>query len=103
MGELAGVLDAIRDYPDPGTWWIGLLLFRKDRRGHGLGAQVMAGFEQLAVKDGAREVRLGVVAPNLGGYRFWMRMGFTENERRSPRLFGIREQVVIVMKKRLVK
>ena len=25
-GHLVGVLDAVRDPPDPGTWWLGLLL-----------------------------------------------------------------------------
>lgn len=100
---LVGVLDAIRDYPHPGIWWIGLLQFRLEWRGHGLGAQAFAGFERMASQAGASEIRLGVVEPNLGGYRFWRQMGFEEIERRPPRLFGLREQVVIVMRKGLVK
>ncbi len=102
-GELVGVLDAIRGYPTPGSWWIGLLLFGQGWRDRGLGAQVLAGFEQMARETGASEARLGVIEPNQDGYRFWKRMGFEEIERRPPRLFGIREQIVIVMKKELAK
>jgi GNAT superfamily N-acetyltransferase len=100
-GELAGVLDAIRDYPGTGVWWIGLLLFRREWRGRGLGAQALAGFEQVAREAGASEIRLGVIEPNQDGYRFWSRMGFEDVERRPPRLFGVREHVVIVMRKGL--
>jgi GNAT superfamily N-acetyltransferase len=103
MELLVGVLDAIRDYPSPGIWWIGLLQFCQGWRGRGLGAQVFAWFERMASQAGVCEIRLGVVEPNQAGTGFWTRMGFEEIERRPPRLFGLREQVVIVMRKGLVK
>jgi ribosomal protein S18 acetylase RimI-like enzyme len=61
----------------------------------------LAGFEQAAGAAGASEIRLGVIETNQDGFHFWTRMGFEEIERRLPRLFGLREQVVIVMRKGL--
>ena len=43
---LIGVLDTVRGYPDPGTWYIGLLMFIPQERGKGLGHQVQAALEQ---------------------------------------------------------
>jgi GNAT superfamily N-acetyltransferase len=99
--RLVGILDAIRDYPDPGIWWIGLLLLRPEARGRGLGAQILDGFSDIAGRCGAHEMRLGVVETNPAGLRFWQRMGFTEISRRPPVRFGEREQIVIVMRKGL--
>lgn len=38
--ELVGVVDAIRNYPEPAIWWIGLMLLVPERRGRGLGTIV---------------------------------------------------------------
>lgn len=94
---LIGVLDAIRDYPNPRVWWLGLLLIAPDCRGKGLGQDAYRAFERWAGQQGARRIRVGVIEANQRAYRFWARMGFEPIERRPPRLFGNLAQVVIVM------
>ncbi len=96
-GALVGVLDAIRAYPQPGTWFIGLLLLDPSQRGRGLGETVTRAFEEWAAAQGAREIGLGVVEANTGGYRFWARLGFTPVRTTPPRAFGRKTHAVIYM------
>lgn len=94
---LIGVLDAVRDYPEEGIWWIGLLLLDPGQRSHGAGKLALDLFEDWARAQGARLLRLGVVEENRRGYRFWQRMGFALIEKRAPRRFGQKDQAVRVM------
>ncbi len=96
-GALIGVLDAVRDYPQPGTWWLGLLLLAPEHRGRGLGTQAYFAFERWAARLGARAIGLGIVEGNERACRFWRRIGFAPGERRPPAKFGEREHVVLVM------
>jgi GNAT superfamily N-acetyltransferase len=48
-----------------------------ETRGRGVGQQLLAAFEAWALDRGAREIRLGVVASNDLGRRFWDAAGFT--------------------------
>ena len=46
-GKLSGILDTVRDYPEPAEWFIGLLLLGPKYCRHGMGYQVYCeGFEQ---------------------------------------------------------
>lgn len=101
--NLAGVLDAVRGYPQAGVWWIGLLLFDPAQRGCGAGEQALNIFTTFAGEQGAQALMLGVVEENVRGLQFWQRMGFKLVEKRPPRLFGRKEQVVRVMRKELEK
>lgn len=38
--KLVGVLDAIRNYPQPDSWFLGLLMIEPAHRGHGLGRAI---------------------------------------------------------------
>lgn len=73
---LVGVLDIIRGYSDPGTWYIGLLIFIPQERGKGLGHQVQAALEQWVLWQGGRHLRLIVQAQNVRGLTFWRQGGF---------------------------
>jgi ribosomal protein S18 acetylase RimI-like enzyme len=97
--ELAGVLDAVRDYPAPGDWWLGLLLLAPAQRNQGLGQRVYQAFEHWAGENGARCIYLGVLAENTDAYRFWQKAGFELVERRPAQHFGQVEHVVITMRK----
>jgi GNAT superfamily N-acetyltransferase len=96
---LVGVLDAVRGYPQEGVWWIGLLLLDPAQRGRGTGEQALHIFESWADRQGAQTLMLGVVEENQRGLQFWRRMGFELVETRPPRLFGQKEQLVLVMRK----
>jgi GNAT superfamily N-acetyltransferase len=97
--QLVGVLDAVRDYPEPGEWYIGLLLLEPAQRRHGLGERVYRAFERWAASQGAQGIRLAVVEQNVDGERFWRRLGFTEIRRTAPQRLGVRDNVMIVMRR----
>lgn len=98
--ELIGCLDVIKDYPQAGTWSLGLMMLIPEYRNRGLGRQVYQGFEGWAAGEGATAIRLGVVEQNAGAYRFWQRLGFATVERKRM-TFGRRENDVLVMVKHL--
>jgi GNAT superfamily N-acetyltransferase len=95
--SLIGVLDAVRDYPAPDEWWLGLLLLDPPHRGQGLGQRIYQAFESWAVKQGARSIYLGVVEENRDAYRFWQKLGFTPVQKQPARHFGNMEHVVITI------
>ncbi len=95
-GKLIGVLDAFADYPSPGVWYIGLLLFDPAARRAGLGSSVLRSLADEAARAGARELQLNVVEQNALGHAFWLREGFVERRRWVQR-FGERESVFIRM------
>ena len=100
--ELVGVLDAFRDYPEPGTWYIGLLLFSPRSRGAGLGRDVTEALADMARDHGARELQLNVVEQNEAAYRFWTALGFREVRRWRQRL-GERESTFIRMRRTIAR
>jgi ribosomal protein S18 acetylase RimI-like enzyme len=99
--KLIGVLDVIRDYPQPGEWFVGLLLIEPTYRQHGIGQQMYQAFEQWAVMGGARYMGLGVVEQNTRASEFWQRLGFEVVEKRLPEKDGNKESVVVVMRRSL--
>jgi GNAT superfamily N-acetyltransferase len=98
--RLIGVLDAFRDYPEPGTWYIGLLLLDPDVRRGGLGAEILEAFAGAASRGGARELALNVVEQNRLAHVFWSRHGFRET-RRWLQKYGSRRSTLIRMSRSL--
>ena len=97
--KLIGVLDAIRDYPQPDEWFIGLFLIDPAYRQNGIGQQTYQAFEHWAVKRGAKYIGLGVVEQNACAFEFWQRLGFKIVEKRLPKRNGNQESVIIVMRR----
>ena len=100
-GHLVGLLDVMRDYPEPGEWFIGLLLIDPAQRSQGTGAEVYRAFATWAAGCGALAIGLGVVEANTGAYRFWQRLGFEVMRVTPPRPFGSREHAVTFMRQPL--
>jgi len=100
-GEIAGLLEGMRDYPEPGAWWIGLLLLDPDVRGQGVGRELVESFAGYARSQGAGSLMLGVVEENRGAYRFWEQAGFALVRTTEPRPFGRKVQAVHVMNRPL--
>lgn len=98
-GRLAGVIELVRGYPDADCLWLGLLLFRPERRGAGLGVAVMSGLERWAAESGFRSLGLGVVEHNESAVRFWLSRGFVEFRRFTGVEMGERTNTLIAMKK----
>jgi RimJ/RimL family protein N-acetyltransferase len=99
-GQLIGVLDTFRDYPEHGVWYIGLLLLSPTARNSGIGREVVESFALSAAERDAHELQLNVVEQNEAGQRFWTRCGFSEVRRWSQWL-GARESVLIRMRRPL--
>jgi GNAT superfamily N-acetyltransferase len=97
---LVGVLDVFADYPDPGVWYIGLVLLEPAARTRGLGRAVVETFAQDAHRHGATELQINVVEQNVAALSFWTRLGFTEMRRWRQR-YGERESTFIRMHRSL--
>jgi GNAT superfamily N-acetyltransferase len=94
--RLIAVLDAVRDYPEAGIWYVGLFMIDPDCRRRGLGASIMAAFEVWAKAQGVRTIRLGVYPQNEPAHRFWLSLGFVEVER-HPQHFGKLDNIHITL------
>jgi GNAT superfamily N-acetyltransferase len=84
--SLTGVIDAVRNHPEPGTWTLALLFVEPTIRGQGVGAAVLAAFQEWVADMGCRELRLATSESNDRALRFWRRHGYTvlERQRRTP-------------------
>lgn len=82
-GVLVGCADVLRGYPEPGTAWIGLLLFQEAHQGRGLGRAALERIEALAADWGCSAIQLAVIETNVRGHAFWRREGFAEVRRKS--------------------
>jgi RimJ/RimL family protein N-acetyltransferase len=99
--RVVGDIDLIRDYPEPGEWWLGVLLLDPSVRGLGLGTMIVEAFSDWVADNGAKGLRLAVATQNVEGSRFWRSLSFTELERRTGVRQGTRDNDLIVMRRAL--
>ena len=99
QGEIVGVLDALRDYPEEAAWWVGLLMLAPAVRGQGLGRDAFLAFSEYVRWHGAKVIMLGVVEENKPALEFWQKMGFSLLRKTEPRLFGKKMQVVYIFRR----
>lgn len=102
-GQMVAVIEGIRDYPEAGVYWIGLMLIDPDHRNQGLGERMLRGFEDWARGQGAHQIGLGVVESNQKAYRFWQRVGFALKDITGPVQMGNKEQRIYRMRKSIEK
>jgi GNAT superfamily N-acetyltransferase len=100
-GAPAALLEGLRNYPQPGVWYVGLLMVLPQLRSSGLGSRVIAEFEALARQAGARELRLCVFDANPSALRFWLRNGFSFHRAIAPQAFGTRTHTRSELRKAL--
>jgi len=98
-GDIVGLLEGMRHYPDETTWWIGLLMLAPEVRGRGLGRKLVQSFCEYVRTEHGTSMMLGVVEENQSAYRFWQGLGFELVRQTEPRPFGKKIQVVYVMRK----
>lgn len=99
QGELAGLLEGMRNYPDAGTWWIGLLMLAPEARGQGTGRSLVDAFSTYVSRHDGAAIMLGVVEDNQPAYEFWQRIGFRQQSKTEPRQFGKKSQAVYIMRR----
>lgn len=98
-GHLEGVITTPPDYPEEGSWYIGLMVLDPEVRGRGLGEAVYRAFEAWVASKGGRRILLAVVDDNPRGRSFWERMGFTPLRAVAPRLHGAKVQGMLEMER----
>lgn len=98
--ELVGLLDAVRAFPEPDEWIIGMLLVDPDHRRAGLGARFVTAFEAWVRGQGASGIRLVVQEQNPDALRFWQKQDYEVTGmtlQRTPR----RQNMIQLMHKSL--
>lgn len=102
-GEIVGVLEGMRHYPDETTWWIGLLLLAPEVRRRGLGRKLVQAFSEVVRLKQGTSIMLGVVEENRSAYLFWQQLGFELVRQTEPRPFGKKIQMVYVMRRAVAR
>ena len=95
-GEMVGVVELLREYPQAHDWYLGLLLLSPEVRGVGVGASVLEQIVEMAAAEGVRELHLIVREDNPRALRFWRRHGFEIVDRRVQDL-GTKTNLVFKM------
>lgn len=75
-GTLQAMIQMLKDHPERGMWWIGLMLVAPEQRSRGLGAQLVRHAISAASAAGAGALRLAVSVQNPRAESFWSRAGF---------------------------
>jgi ribosomal protein S18 acetylase RimI-like enzyme len=85
-GELVGIVDLIRGFPNQNTAMLGLLLIREKFQRNGIGRQAYFQIEAFVQRQWPEVncVRIGVIATNEPAFPFWRHLGFKETGERSP-------------------
>jgi ribosomal protein S18 acetylase RimI-like enzyme len=78
---LDAAVQILIDAPEPGTWWIGLLIVAPELRSRGLGAELVRQTLAAAAEAGAGTMKLAVSLSNPRGQRFWENAGFRDTEK----------------------
>lgn len=98
---LAGMASLVSDFLAPGVWNLGLFMLATSRHGRGEAALLYRALEAWTAQNGARWLRLGVVAGNVRAERFWEKMGFVDVCRREGVSMGCRINAIRFMMKPL--
>lgn len=81
--ELVGVASLLSDFVAVGLWHLALFLVATRLHGSGAAALLHTALEEWMRAQGARWLRLGVVAGNARAERFWTRQGYREVRQRN--------------------
>ncbi len=79
--RLSGLLELLRGHPGPDDWCIGLLLVSPEHRNHGLGGAIVSALARYVRRADGRALHLIVQEQNPGALRFWLRHGFSIQDR----------------------
>lgn len=79
-GTLHAMAQLLRNCPERGTWWIGMLVVAPELRGRGIGPRLLRHAYGVAAAEGATTIKLLVSTNNPRGQRFWEAAGFRDTE-----------------------
>ncbi len=73
---LLGTAGYIRNFYEPGEWYMGLLLLDPAIRGQGYGTKLAQRVIDHARREGGSRIRIAVLDANPNARRFWERQGY---------------------------
>lgn len=76
--EYVGVLEYLRENPNDGCTWFGLLVIRSDLHSKGYGSKALEHFYEVLRNQHIETFRIGVIAENKPAQCFWQNHGFKE-------------------------
>jgi len=82
-GDLVAMASVLENLLAPEVWHIGLYIVATHLHGSGSAAALHDGLQAWIVANGARWIRLGVVAGNARALRFWTKLGYVEVRQRQ--------------------
>ncbi|HSQ10802.1 MAG TPA: GNAT family N-acetyltransferase, partial [Burkholderiaceae bacterium] len=100
-GRVVGEVSVATDLLAAGVTHLGFFMVATSRHGTGFAADVYASYEALAIGQGARWLRLGVVEGHRRAHRFWLRQGYVEVCQRHDYVLGNLSHTLRVMAKPL--
>ena len=95
--RLVGMIDLIRGYPEPATWYLGFLFIAKAFRAAGLGRATLHALYGHARAQGGKALRLGVVEDNARARWLYASEGFVFSAMREvdPAMNRLRRTLVL--------
>ena len=75
--ELTGLVDFRRDWPDPGTVYLGMIMVAEPYQRQGIGRKAWRLLMQWLKKNELKKVRLGVEQFNPNALKFFQELGFS--------------------------
>lgn len=90
QGNGLGVIDLLRGYPEPGDWYIGLLMLDPAARASGVGKRALDWVVEFARENGVRRLLVCALEENSRGRAFWAREGFVHLRTIPPTTLGTR-------------
>jgi|GEM_PF-988917 len=99
--RLIGVMDAIRNYPEVGTWFLGLMMLEPASRRQGLGRALEYAFEAWVRNLGGRRIVMSVPVENRGALSFWWRLGYKILRGLPPQPFGCKIHARLLLQRDL--
>lgn len=98
-GRLIGVLDALTDWPEEGTWTVGMVLLDPAFRGLGLGRTLLDRFMHWAAEAGAHTIQTAVVIDHEDGIGFLEHVGFERHRVVEGYQAGSRSTSIVFFRK----
>lgn len=77
-GLLVGVVDLVKDFPEVGTWIVGLVIIKPAYRRIGLGTAIYHYIGEIAKQEEVSTLRVGVLTCNEGALLFTKSLGYQE-------------------------
>ena len=99
--QMVGVIDLLMDFPEPSTWYMGLMMLHPQWRGQGLGRDLLAWIEGYLSSKKVQHLCLGVLDVNPRGKKFWEGVGFKQVREVPNFQSGKLSTTAYVMKKQI--